>query len=397
MVNRVDQRLAYLARKGFVSRLQPYSVLNAALARHAVLNQNIADGAVGSEEIADGGVEEGNMADDSISTRTIQADSITANEIAANTITADEIMAGTITAEEIAANTITADEIAAGTITAEEIAAYTITGDNIIASVQLSAPVMYGGGARVYDVINPDPAIYPGADPSPGYVAIAGATWSGGTPTIRTQVTCYNDGRLNLTNTSGDQFVYINGWNGSSWAANQAIATRQWVINGYQPAGSYASGGHTHTVSVSGSGTFTTSSPSDERLKKDIEPLDVGLAFIESLNPVKYKFIDGSDAPTLTTSPPNDHDHDHSESDHSHEHPDKPGVRTHYGLIAQQVKEVIDSETEDDFAGWVHTEDDVQMLRYNEFIAPLIKAVQELAEQNRNLQERIDRLEAGID
>ena len=51
------------------------------------------------------------------------------------------------------------------------------------------------------------------------------------------------------------------------------------------------------------------------------------------------------------------------------------GTRTHYGLIAQEVKDVLDDV---DFGGYVYDEEtDTMALRYDQFISPLIKAVQE--------------------
>ena len=57
-------------------------------------------------------------------------------------------------------------------------------------------------------------------------------------------------------------------------------------------------------------------------------------------------------------------------------------TRTHYGMISQEVKQVMDdlNLSVNDFAGWAYEEDrDVYVLRYTEFISPLIKAVQELS------------------
>jgi hypothetical protein len=54
------------------------------------------------------------------------------------------------------------------------------------------------------------------------------------------------------------------------------------------------------------------------------------------------------------------------------------GKRTHYGLIAQEVKHVIDAAGVD-FAGYVEGDDGLLGLRYEQFIAPLIRAVQELS------------------
>jgi hypothetical protein len=77
---------------------------------------------------------------------------------------------------------------------------------------------------------------------------------------------------------------------------------------------------------------------------------------------------------------------------------DVPGVRTHSGLIAQQVKSTLDSLGIADWAGWSLADKNDpasrQSLRYEEFIAPLIKSVQELSSQVVALQQRIAELES---
>jgi hypothetical protein len=99
---------------------------------------------------------------------------------------------------------------------------------------------------------------------------------------------------------------------------------------------------------------------SDERTKENILISDLGLNFINKLNPVKYNKIDGN--------------------------------RTHYGLIAQEVKSVLDEAGIEDFGGWVISDvndpEGQQALRYEEFISPLIKAVQELTARVKSLEEK---------
>jgi hypothetical protein len=108
----------------------------------------------------------------------------------------------------------------------------------------------------------------------------------------------------------------------------------------------------------SNTGTINTS---DLRLKTNINDSALGLDFINSLRPVSYKFIEGGVDP---------------------EGASIPGTRTHYGLIAQEVKTAVDTAGVTDFAGWVLLEknnpNSEQALRYEEFVAPLIKAIQEL-------------------
>ncbi len=85
----------------------------------------------------------------------------------------------------------------------------------------------------------------------------------------------------------------------------------------------------------------------------------------------------------------------------------KTRTRFHHGLIAQEVAEVI-AQTGVDFGGYqdhaANGGDDVLALGYDEFIAPLIKAVQELAARNDELaaenarvRERLSALETARD
>lgn len=113
---------------------------------------------------------------------------------------------------------------------------------------------------------------------------------------------------------------------------------------------------------------------SDLRLKTNIETSDLGLNFINSLNPVKYKYIVGD---TVTTFDPEGNQIETPVA----------GVRTHYGLIAQEVKAAVDASGVEDFSGWVLKEDGIQALTYDEFISPLIKAVQELSTRVAQLEQ----------
>jgi hypothetical protein len=105
---------------------------------------------------------------------------------------------------------------------------------------------------------------------------------------------------------------------------------------------------------------------SDRNYKIQISGSNLGLSFINQLIPVSYQFVSGSSG------------------------------RTHYGLIAQDIEEVLNTNNmpSRSFAGFIkstHASDDTgEMvaldtpkygLRYTEFIAPLIKSVQELSSE----------------
>ena len=129
---------------------------------------------------------------------------------------------------------------------------------------------------------------------------------------------------------------------------------------------------------------YSVNSPihsSDFNLKTDIISTPLGLNFINKLNPVQYRFIDGK--------------------------------RPHQGLIAQDVKMAMDELKINDFAGYITgyqktkvdildektkekigEKDEINdtpyfALRYTEFIAPLIKAVQELSARVKELEGKI--------
>jgi len=120
-------------------------------------------------------------------------------------------------------------------------------------------------------------------------------------------------------------------------------------------------------------GTIQTS---DERSKKDIADSSLGLAFVKALRPVSYKWVEGSKEVTGQV----DGQEPTAVS--------VPGQRTHFGLIAQEVKAALPAGV--DFGGWVLTDKNdpssQQALRYDQFIAPLIQAVKELSQKVEALE-----------
>ena len=60
-----------------------------------------------------------------------------------------------------------------------------------------------------------------------------------------------------------------------------------------------------------------------------------------------------------------------------------------HGMIAQEVKEALDKEDVDTFAGWSVNDDGMQRLSREMFVTPLINAVQELSTQVDELKTEI--------
>jgi len=124
-------------------------------------------------------------------------------------------------------------------------------------------------------------------------------------------------------------------------------------------------------------GTINTS---DARLKESIEDSALGLDFLNKHRPVSFNWKDIKENGTL----------------------DKK--QKHYGFIAQEVEQVlVDSNiSTQDFApliksnlkddNEVETGENIYGIRYAEYIGILVKAVQELSEQNKVLEKRIEEL-----
>ncbi len=172
---------------------------------------------------------------------------------------------------------------------------------------------------------------------------------------------------------SGSEYSAIFGDNANSWLLiNRGLYTfthTPYNDNTYDLG--YNSGGVTNRwqdIHLVNSPSVT----SDKNEKTDIADSDLGLNFIKALRPVSFKWIDrgGGDA----------------------------GVRTHYGLLAQDVETVL-GDAAPNTALWMTNhvdakdavpadehlpgqpaveEHDVQGLRYTELISPIIKAIQEL-------------------
>ena len=110
---------------------------------------------------------------------------------------------------------------------------------------------------------------------------------------------------------------------------------------------------------------------SDRNEKNTIKNTDLGLDFINKLKPVSYIWNNKT--------------------------------RTHYGLIAQDVEDLLSEINKDtkDFAGFIKADVSEEKdntkhsygLRYNEFISPMIKAIQEQQEIINDLKNRIETLE----
>jgi hypothetical protein len=120
--------------------------------------------------------------------------------------------------------------------------------------------------------------------------------------------------------------------------------------------------GNANVGVIEGQVGFTAAS--DKRLKKDIKSLDVGLDFILKLNPVSYEMKDSQDG------------------------------KLNWGFLAQDIEQLVGDENAILTIGG--DADRTLGLRYTDFIAPLVKAVQQQQALIDYLKDRVDQNEREI-
>lgn len=129
---------------------------------------------------------------------------------------------------------------------------------------------------------------------------------------------------------------------------------------------------------------------SDARDKADVRDTALGLDFITALRPVDFKWDLRADYNELVQEIDENGNPIAKIITHKKDGSRKR-ARYHHGLIAQEVKNTLDAIGLD-FGGYqdhnVNNGEDVLSIGYTELIAPLIKAVQELAERVKALEDK---------
>jgi hypothetical protein len=118
---------------------------------------------------------------------------------------------------------------------------------------------------------------------------------------------------------------------------------------------------------------------SDIRLKRNIESTTLGLDFINDLRPVKFQWKPSYEVPKEMTT-------------EYHKENQKDLDYISHGFIAQEVKEAIDKHGDTTFGGWHvdKVDNETQRVKKNMFIMPLIKAVQELSAEVKELKAKLE-------
>jgi len=207
----------------------------------------------------------------------------------------------------------------------------------------------------------------------------ASITWYEGSGDIGTTYQCSIDGIIangeNNLNRRGQMAFYVNKSGTAENNKTLAMVIEGSSLDVYPGTGGTQDLGQPATRWEGVWITDSAISGSDRELKRDIEDSTLGLDFVKMLKPISYKWKD-RDIEGWGK---------------------KEYKRRHYGLIAQDVKATLDDLEIDtvDFAGYIdgksktftledgtvekNGDDGPLSLRYTEFIAPMIKAIQELS------------------
>jgi len=196
-----------------------------------------------------------------------------------------------------------------------------------------------------------------GANDMPGRLVFSTTADGASSPTERMRI--QSDGQWRASNLN---YVYAGTDNSASLGLSGFRWSAVWAANG-------------------------TIQTSDQRTKTEIADAALGGDFIKSLRPVSYKWVEGGKRDT-----------GERDEDGNYIYESVPGDRTHWGFIAQEVKQAVDAAGID-FGGWVLTDkndpNSEQALRYDQFIAPLTKALQEAMERIEQLEAKVADLEAS--
>lgn len=385
------------------------SVTADVLQANSVIAGKIAAGTVTATEIAANTITAGQIAAATITSNELAANSVTANQLAANSVVAGDLQAGAVVAGNIAADVVTATEIAALTITASELAADSVITSKILAGNVVSSKIELVVSGKSFGTNSGSvtaPGVFFDADVDTGLYFESSA------------FKFAHNGAVKLSLLTGGVSSASQVFPTTDNAVSLGAATNRW----------------TEVFAVNG-----TINTSDERLKMDVADEQLGLDFVRRLQPRVYRWRSTPDTQARRAAVVDQAALDRECQPHEQairrirdrqlagtisdadaeeqvgaaraaldeirqrylgpaqavEHAMRPGRRLHHGLVAQEVKGALDALGVDpqDAAFWQNDPDGGQGLSYSELMAPVIRAVQELAAENAEQAARIAALE----
>ena len=211
-------------------------------------------------------------------------------------------------------------------------------------------------------------------DDNVGIGQFAGANLTSGS---RNVIVGHNAATQGESSSTNNNCIYIGeGASGNNGASNEIVIGQDRIGLG---GNSFAFGKTSNVVYNGFTSNASWTRSSDLHKKTNIKPTDIGLSFINELQPVTFNWRPNNEFP--------EHYKDYSESENHME----TDINL-YGMIAQDVEKALKKVGHENFGGWKKQEDGSQSLSQEMFIHPLINAVKELSEKCASLQNEINEL-----
>ena len=370
------------------------------------------DNTVSGVKLINNSVDGSKLIDNSLDGFKILDESITINKLADESIPESKLADGSISTVKLIDNAVTTVKVSNLNITTEKLANGSVTTEKLASAIQSRLNTLDARVDAANDLANAANAAAAGAQSAANNASnnaanagsdslkLSGGTMTGSITNLRTndESICLGSGAT----ASGSSSVAI----GKGASATQ---------NGSTSLGTNAAVTAANQVQLGGSGTSTyaygaVQDRSDMRDKVDIDELDLGIDFLCSLKPKKYRFDYRDDYFNRDNKFPDREDFETQEeyelalSDYQEKRKDffknpiKDGSlkrnRFHSGLIAQELEQTC-KELGVDFSGLQHHEyqggSDVYTIGYQEFIPILIKSIQELKEEIEVLKSKTNR------
>jgi len=179
-----------------------------------------------------------------------------------------------------------------------------------------------------------------------------------------------------ITTGSGNTLVGKSAQTGSASASNR-IVIGQGVTGTADNRITIGSGANIAELDLDGSDTSWSAS-SDERLKENIQPSDIGLALIASLRPVTYQWKKCKDIDPAVPGYVPEYDDEGKYNPQSDERVHGDGDSVYHGFIAQESEAAIAANGADVMRMVKQREDGIYTVAPGTLIPALVKAIQEL-------------------
>ncbi|MGI5849666.1 MAG: tail fiber domain-containing protein [Christensenellales bacterium] len=325
------------------------------IANSAVTQAKMAANAVGASQLADGVVSQSKLASGAVSAAKLADGSVNEVKIANSAVTSGKIATSAVTETKLSTSAVTSTKLGSGAVTETKLGTGAVTNAKI------------ADGAVTADKISPGVMRLNGSNTAVGDGALSHITNGNANTALGWNALVYNnEGYYNtaLGFLALDETMFYQ--NSTGLGANSDVSGSNQVQLGDSATTVYAFG--------------AVQARSDLRDKANVEDTALGLEFIMALRPRQFRW---------------DYREDYEKE--AAKDGSKKRIRLHQGFVAQEVKQTMDA-LNTDFGGYqdhsIKGGKDVLSLGYAEFIAPLVKAIQQQQAMIERLQQQLKAAEA---